>query len=141
MKHYVTSTLHVLQGLTINKIASELNMFSSDYNFWDVAQLLVLLSRTRKAENIFFVGNKQTTIKSIISLLQTSSQWTDYMENVIQLLESTAENKMVTTNDNERNIPVFDFNMFPLDYKCIPIPRCNTGYVYFLVCSKYSTKT
>ena len=131
MKHYVTSTLHVLQGLTINKIASELNMFSSDYNFWDVAQLLVLLSRTRKAENIFFVGNKQTTIKSIISLLQTSSQWTDYMENVIQLLESTAENEMVTTNENERNIPAFDFNMFHLDYKCIPIPRCNTGYVYF----------
>ena len=26
LKHYVTSTLHVLQGLTINKIASELNI-------------------------------------------------------------------------------------------------------------------
>ena len=60
LKHYVTSTLHVLQGLTINKISSELNMISSDYNLWDVAQLLVLLSRTRKAENKIFVGNKQT---------------------------------------------------------------------------------
>ena len=141
LKHYVTSTLHVLQGLTINKIASELNMFSSDYNLWDVAQLLVLLSRTRRAENIIFVGNKQTTIKSIISLLQTSSQWTDYMEHVIQLLESTTENDMVSTNVNERNIPVFEYYMFPLDYKCIPIPRCNTGFVYFLVSSKDSTKT
>ena len=116
-------------------------MFSSDYNLWDVAQLLVLLSRTRKAENIIFVGNKQTTIKSIISLLQTSSQWTDYMEHVIQLLGSTSENDMVSTNVNERNIPVFEYYMFPLGYKCIPIPRCNTGFVYFLVSSKDSTKT
>ena len=50
VKHYVTSTLHVLQGLTIKKIATEINMLSSEYNLWDVAQLLVLLSRTRKAE-------------------------------------------------------------------------------------------
>ena len=66
---------------------------------------------------------------------------TDYMENLIQLFRSTAKNDMVTTNDNERNIPVFDFKMFPLDYKCIPIPRYNTGYLYFLVSSKDSTKT
>ena len=32
LKHFVTSTLHVLQGLTINKIATEINMFSSEYN-------------------------------------------------------------------------------------------------------------
>ena len=140
IKHYVTSTLHVLQGLTINKIATEINMLSSEYNLWDVAQLLVLLSRTRKAEDIIFVGDKRTTIRSVLSLIKKNSQWTDYMENVIQLVGMDQGDLQQTINE-QRTIPVFQYESFPLDFNCIPLPRCNTGYVYFLVSTKDTTKT
>mgnify|MGYP003340757998 CR=1 FL=1 len=135
LKHFVTSTLHVLQGLTIDKIATEINMHSSSYNLWDVAQILVLLSRTRSANDIIFVGDQETTIDSIVKLLHTSTQWTDYMERVIQFLSNP------TDEHTHTNIPVFQYESFPLDYNCISIPRCNTGFVYFLVSTKDTSKT
>ena len=138
VKHFVTSTLHVLQGLTIDKIATEINMYDSDYNLWDVAQLLVLLSRTRRAKNIIFVGNKETTIKSILSLLTVSTQWTDYMENVICLVTINSNSN---TGTETSRIPFFNYESFPLEYNCIPIPRCNTGYVYFIVSTKDTSKS
>lgn len=117
-------------------------MLSSEYNLWDVAQLLVLLSRTRKAEDIIFVGNKQSTIKSIRSLLNMYTQWTDYMENVIKLVGIVPEQTTNTSNtESRRLIPIFQYESFPLDFKCIPLPRCNTGYVYFLVSTKDTSKT
>ena len=134
LKHYVTATLHVLQGLTINKLATEINVFSSDYKLWDCAQLLVLLSRTKKSQDVIFVGNKENTIISIVQITKTSSQWTDYMENVVKILSQSSQ------NDTNR-IPIVEHTEFPLDLKCISIPRCNTGYVYFLISTRDTTKT
>jgi len=139
LKHFVTSTLHVLQGLTIEGIATEINMFSNEYNLWDVAQLLVLLSRTRRAKDIIFVGDHDTTIQSILKLMTMTSQWTDYIENVIRLVGNAGiENE---NNVETNRIRIFNFESYPLEYRSIPIPRCNTGYVYFLVSVKDTSKT
>ena len=66
------------------------------------------------------------------------------MENVIQIFsEENSHNNNDEDNQDlhTRRIPVFQYEGFPLDYNAIPIPRCNTGYVYFLVSSKDTTKT
>lgn len=58
LKHQVTSTIHAAMGDTLLKMATEI--FRSDPNFcmWDKGQLVVILSRTKRARDSIFVGNK-----------------------------------------------------------------------------------
>ena len=85
LKHHVTSTIHVSMGDTISKIVTEICNSSQLHKIWDKAQVIVLLSRTRNARDIIFVGNMESTIKSIIQLCKMSNQWTDYMELILEM--------------------------------------------------------
>ena len=72
-------------GNTISQNASEICNISQLHKLWDKAKIIVLLSRTRKAKDIIFVGNKESTIKSIIQLCKLTNQWTDYMELILEM--------------------------------------------------------
>ena len=90
-------------GDTLNKVAMQLT--GSMYELWDKAQVIVALTRTKLGKNIIFVGSKEETIKSIVTLVQTRTQWTDFMENILNL---------VTINDYNRNIiPSMNLGNFP----------------------------
>ena len=114
-------------GDTISKIATEICNNSQLHKLWDKAQIIVLLSRTRKAKDIIFVGNKKSTIKSIIQLCKLSNQWKDYMELILEMAS--------VTNSQIRNIgiPSIRRDEHPFRFCDKPLPHCNTGYVYMLI--------
>ena len=80
-KHHVTSTIYASMGDTLPKIATQISNRHSHLKLWDKAQVIVLMSRTKK--DIIFVGDKEVTIKSLTILLKTLSQWTDYMKKFL----------------------------------------------------------
>ena len=128
LKPNVTSTVHASMGDTLIKIATEISHNDSNYKLWDKAQIVVIMSRTRYAKDIIFVGNKKNTILAIVNLVQMNTQWQEYMESVLSLIAS---------NSNEAYTPKhIDFHDYPFQIQDLPLPVCNTGYVYMILSTK-----
>ena len=74
------------------------------------------------------------TIKTLSSLIKTSNQWMNYMENILEI---------GSINRDSRNpqLPVFNHQDFPFRLCDIPVPQCNTGFVYMLVSTKVNSFT
>ena len=128
VKHHVTSTVHACQGDTLHRVATEISYTNKNFTLWDKGQVVVLLSRTREGKHVIFVGSKVDTIRCLISLIQVKSQWMDYMEKIISLV--SINNR---TQIDSPLIPIFDYSSIPFEFNQLPLPQCNTGYVYLIV--------
>ena len=126
LKHRVTSTMHAAMGDTLNKVAMQLT--GAMFELWDKGQIIVAMTRTKLGKNVIFVGDKQETTEAIIRLVQTRTQWTDYMENILGL---------VTLNEiNENRVASLTLSSFPFRICDVSLPHDNSGYVYFLISLK-----
>ena len=132
LKHHVTSTVHASMGDTLHKIVTEVSTEGNDFRIWDKAQAIVLLRRTRLGSNIIFVGDKSDTVNALSSLIRTTNQWMNYMENIIQ---------MATVNDSNEysQLSVFNHQDCPFRLCDMSLPTCNTGFVYMLVSIRVPT--
>ena len=63
LKPHVASTVQASMGDTLCRIAIEISSTEMNFKLWDKAQVVVLLSRTRYAKDIIFVGNERKTIQ------------------------------------------------------------------------------
>ena len=127
LKHHVTSTIHSSMGDTLPKVATQISNQLSIFKLWDKSQIVVLLSRTKRARDIIFVGNKESTVRAIVELCKCSNQWTDHMERV---LEMANVNYASMTNST---IPSIRNDDHPFRFCDCPLPNCNTGIVYMLI--------
>ena len=130
LKHRVTSTIHASMGDTLSKVAIQIT--DSMFELWDKAQIIVALTRTKMGKDIILVGDKEETVEAIVRLVQTRSQWSDYMENILELItiNEDGENTRTTT------LPSLDQNSFPYRICDISLPQCKTGFVYFLISAR-----
>ena len=89
------------------------------------------MSRTKLGKDIIFVGDKSLTIKRIISLCKTRNQWTDYMESILDLVTIEAS----SNGENQNSIRQISLTTesYPFRICDIPLPRCKSGFVYFLI--------
>ena len=127
LKHHVTSTIHAAMGDTLPSMATEISLCNSNFNMWDKGQMIVILSRTKYAKDTIFVGDKNDTLAALKNLLTRKTQWTDYMEEVLQL---------ITVGVNTHVLParrVMTQATFPYRICDVSLPQCNTGYVYMLM--------
>ena len=129
LKHHTSSTVHGFQGDTIHKFATEISQENIHFKLWDKAQVVVLLSRTRSSKDIIFVGSKTSTLKCLVSLIQRKTQWMDHMERILKILN----------NDQDMG-NCFSYEDYPYNFNTLPLPECNTGFVYFLVSLKDKSK-
>ena len=107
LKHRVTSTIHASMGDTLSKVAIQISLDESSYKLWDKAQVIVAISRTKVGANTIFVGDKDSTINALVSLIQMKNQWTDYMESVLQIVS-------INTDSSEReNTVLFQGTLYP----------------------------
>ena len=137
LKHRVTATIHACQGDTLHKLVTQISSRSAEFNIWDKAQVVVLLSRTRRAEDMIFVGSAENTINCLIEKMKTRSQNTDYMEKVISLLDSSSSSSSLNLDTSN----VFTYSDYPYDFNNIELPDCHTGFVYFLISLKDINKS
>ena len=128
LKPHVTSTVHASMGDTLVKIATEVSSHDSNYKLWDKAQVVVIMSRTRYAKDIIFVGNKASTLTALANLIQMKTQWQEYMEAVLSMISSNC-----STSNNPKYIVYHDY---PFEIKDSPLPVCKTGYVYMILSTK-----
>jgi predicted GIY-YIG superfamily endonuclease len=72
IKPRVSSTIHACMGATLPAIVTAVvkqQHMPFDFSLWEAAMVVVLLSRTRSADKIFFVGDKKNTIKHLLDVL------------------------------------------------------------------------
>ena len=50
----------------------------------------MLLSRTKFAKNIIFVGNKTDTLNALLNILMKKISWSEYMELVLDTITLTS---------------------------------------------------
>eukprot|EP00957_Ditylum_brightwellii_P045452 3445558-Ditylum_brightwellii.AAC.1 len=72
-------------GDTLNGVAVKVLRDDNDLKLLDKTQVIVALTRTKLVCNLIFVGDKNDTLDALVVLLQRQSQWTDYMEVVLDL--------------------------------------------------------
>jgi predicted GIY-YIG superfamily endonuclease len=101
LKPRVSSTIHACMGSTLSSVITALvplpnyNMDGRILNFslWEAAQVVVLLSRTRKARDIYFVGNREATIEHLIEILQKTHR---FLPSISKLLSDLCKESDVT---------------------------------------------
>ena len=137
LKHRLASTIHEAMGDTLPSVATEVSFSNSNFSMWDKGQMIVITSRTKLGKDTIFVSNKDDTLKALKSLLTRKTQWTDYMEDVLDIITVNS-----SVNQNEHQVEsnrTFTQTSFPYRICDVSLPDCNTGYVYMLVSIKDSS--
>ena len=107
-------------GDTLVTMATEVSLNNSNFRMWDKGQMIVILSRTKRARDSIFIGDKNDTLKALKFLLTSKSQWTDYMEEVLSII-SVGSNSQAA---NRRRI--MTQTTFPYRICDNSLPQCNT---------------
>ena len=123
MKHHVSSTIHASMGHTLGIVATSISTTIPRYKLWEKEQAVVLLSRTKNAGNIIFVGNKNDTLDALVMLIQTRTQFAEYMEHILNVLTRTANNP----------VSIINHTTFPFRVCDVRLPEDNSGYCYILL--------
>ena len=131
LQHYVAGTTHSIMGDTLSSIATTVSLSDCDFKLWDKGQLLVLISQTRQAEDTIFVGNKQDTLDALVHILRSRTQWTDYMEKVLNVV--TVNQNIDTVTENVNNKGTMNQHSFPYRICDVSLPTDSSGYVYMLI--------
>jgi hypothetical protein len=124
IKPRVSSTIHSCMGATLSAVVTAVvPSMQMPYNFglWEAAQVVVLLSRTRTLDSLFFVGDREDTIKHLLDVL--SGQQNRYISFITSLLD-----KLCGEHFGEIHILPQPTMFRPIDS---PLPR--TSGVYSIV--------
>ena len=120
LKHHITSTIHASMGDTLFRVA--LQITSTDCHLWDKGQVVVATSRTRRASDTIFVGDKEETIEALINVMCLKNQYTDYLEAIM---------KAMTSNSVDTQT-FYQPEFFPYCTQYLPLPQGSPEYVYML---------
>ena len=136
LKPYVSSTIHGAMGDTLQFMATQISTQDCNFSLWDKEQLVVLLSRTKKAENSIFIGQKNETLNALTQLLLLKTQWSNYIDEVLNLV--TVNNDHPHNNqDHAVQRPTTPQNLnqnhYPFRVNDVQLPDVQSGYVYMLI--------
>ena len=84
LKHQGALTINKAQGYTIHNVAVEI---SPDSSPWESGQVIVTLSRTRRASDTIIVGRDINWVKNKLwNVLCTPTQWTCFEDRILALI-------------------------------------------------------
>ena len=135
LRHFITGAIHGAMGDTYHLMAIAVSHRNKQLRLWGKGQLIVVISRTRLIKNTIFIGSKRDTILGLKELLLKMTQWSDYIEQVMELAtiypQTTADG---TFNNNTTTL--MDQGNFPFRMCDISLPQDQTGVVYMLMSKK-----
>lgn len=97
---------------------------------WEKGQVVVMLSRTRLASDIYIVGDKQFAINKLWEIICRKTQWSSVMETILRNLSTNADG-VEDPRAQPDFIPVPE--VFPFRMCDVQLPHSNCGYVYLLI--------
>ena len=127
LRHHVTSTVHTYQGDTLLSMVNDISQNNVNFKMWDKGQMIEILSCTKRARYTIFVGDKNYTLAALSTLLTRKTQWTDYMEEIIFVINinsPTAYNLNPTESTRSRIMIKSTFTFHVCD---VSFPQYNTG--------------
>ena len=126
-KHRIASTVHATMGSDIGKLVTSVSSVDSQFRLWEKEQVVVLLSRTFFASDVIFVGSKEDTLMALTDLIQTRSQYCDYIAHLLDVLCNGS------TEDASLQAPVVHNSTLPFRPMDVQLPQEGSGYCYMLV--------
>jgi hypothetical protein len=86
LRHKIALTIHSIMGSTVPSIVIEISL-ANGKQLWEAAQVVVLLSRTCHAKDIYFIGTtREEVLEAIWYALITRDQFTDYLQHLLDSL-------------------------------------------------------
>jgi predicted GIY-YIG superfamily endonuclease len=130
----IASTIHAIMGQTLDALVTRVTEGTGrekkdkKYALWLREQIVVLLSRTRRCQNMYFVGDPKATSKALADLLLIKTQYSEYICKLVDLLCVNKEGEQSSYQFSVIDQSVHSFR--PID---IPLPSVGTGCVYLLL--------
>ena len=124
LRHRIAATIHAGMGQDLQAVITKVDG-PKMYRLFQREQVVVLLSRTHYAKDIYFVGDPVETAKVLWEALNVQSQYGEYLSYLMDQLTG------------KTNTDGFKYSIeLPYFHPCRPIdsglPQDNSGYVYIL---------
>jgi predicted GIY-YIG superfamily endonuclease len=132
LRHRISMTIHSVMGSTVPKLVCQIGRGRQE-TLWEAAQVIVLLSRTRHANDIFFIGQANEVADVLWGALLQRDQFTEYIN---YLLKSLCHGK-----DTEGPFIIDQTLLHPFRPKDIQLPQANDYCCYMLVSLSDPTNT
>jgi len=129
LRHRVSAT--AIMGSDLRHVITKVSLTDPLYRLWEKEQVVVLLSRTARAKDIIFVGRPKETIDAILQVIQIRSQYSEYMNHIIDVLSDDIDSVHGT-----RQVPTLNQNLHPFCPLNVVQPNDNSGCCYILVSIK-----
>ena len=127
LKPFEASTIHKCIGDDVPLLATQITTADPNekkmFKLWERNQLLVLLSRVQKLENLTFVGNKDLTLKTIEKICYNVNQWDFFIDSFVEQLANANDE-----SNNVLSIPQSE-HVFPISRHYIADDNCCSVYV------------
>ena len=117
-------------------MATEISSADLDFHIWDKGQLIFILTRNKFAKDTIFVGIKQGTLDALKTILLSRTQWTDYIEHVLNVITVSED-----TTTERKDISIMSHNDYPFRICDLSLPSTRTGFVYFFISVQDKTFT
>jgi hypothetical protein len=123
LRHHFAATIHAAMGQTLPAIVTKVTG-PKMYHLFEREQVVVLLSRTRFAKDIIFVGDATETAEALAKMLDATGPYAEYMDYLVAKLvhHSVAKGPSIDLT--------YHHPFCPCD---VEIPNGNTGFAYLLV--------
>ena len=118
-------------GATLCKMATEVNVRGSGNQLWEKGQVLVMVSRTKLAKDLIFVGNRLQTLEIICDLIQVQSQYDTFINHVLAVLS-----RRYGPGAQMQTPRVVEERHHYLRPNDIPLPEAGNGCCYLLVSTR-----
>jgi hypothetical protein len=134
LRHHVGSTVHSVMGQTLASLVTRIERpKQSPYSLWLPAQVVVLLSRTRRGRDTIFVSkNKKETAGIIFGVLKQMTPFRAYLSHIVRNLCNTTSGIAA----DSAQPAVIDQGQSIYRPRDVSFPHDDTGYVYILVSVK-----
>ena len=80
---YVSTTIHRVIGETTPILATQLALSNSKFVIWEKEQLLVVLSRVRSLDNLYFVGQMEELVATVKGLLAKTDPTEVFLDQLL----------------------------------------------------------
>ena len=135
LRHHIGSTIHGIMGQTLQALITRIERGdkTKPYALWTAAQVIVLLSRTKKGKDTFFWLFKNTEPEDVADILydvlQTTSPFRVHLTKLLRQLCSDGGEDSLYPYTIDHTIGI----MRPRD---VPLPTDQQGYVYLIVSTR-----
>jgi GIY-YIG catalytic domain len=136
LRHRIASTIHAVMGQDLNALVTKVSATDSRYTLWSRQQVVVLLSRTFRAQELMFHGNPQETASVLFAVLGKRTQYDDFMELFLKSVAFVPGLEMDIASQPSMAFNQVQDNLHPYRACHVEIPFNNGGFAYMLVSIK-----